>query len=83
MAKAHRMPQTGRIYDCNRVPFRSTEFLLLLHTGGVHIRFDEGVLGLFARLDVVPRHPPSCPTQHRTTSQFGSVVRQEAVMADD
>ena len=45
--------------------------------------FDEGVLYWLAGLDVVPGDPLGGPAQHRTTGEFGAVVRQEAVMADD
>ena len=45
--------------------------------------FNEGVLHQLAGLDVVPGHPLGGPVQHRVAGQFGTVVRQEAVMADD
>ena len=45
--------------------------------------FDESILYRLAGLDVVPGDPTDGPAQHRATSQFGTVVRQGALMADD
>jgi hypothetical protein len=36
--------------------------------------FDESVLHRFARLDILPSHPPRNPAQDRDTSQFTVVV---------
>ena len=44
---------------------------------------DEGVLYRLAGLNVVPCESSGGPAQHRTTGQLGSIVHQEAVMADD
>jgi hypothetical protein len=57
--------------------FKHSSRSLLLKT------FDEGVLHRLAGFDVVPGHPLGGPAQHRVAGQFGPVVHQEAVMADD
>jgi len=57
----------GRIYDCNRIPIRSA--ISPLRAGGVHIRFDEGVLDRFAGFDVVPLSPTGAELLFEVFSQ--------------